>query len=144
MRLDVGPVAPMSAVAWMEWVRGTLSELGRAAASSDGPSIDALAHLRRHLEQWIPRKVATDETLRWSTDIDPDELEYLVHTFYTLEVRMAPEVRRGKGNGIPDEGRTFHLVLVRALLDTLESVSPSRAAFVDQLRWSWPSAVEAS
>jgi hypothetical protein len=34
----------------------------------------------------------------------------------------------------------FYLVLVRDLLHALEMEGTGRAAFVDQLRWGWPSA----
>lgn len=54
-------------------------------------------------------------------------------------------LRSSEANGwvAHDEGRVFYVVLVRALLHAVEAESPDRAAFVEQLRSSWPSAVEA-
>jgi hypothetical protein len=79
----------------------------------------------------------------WQVDVDPDELEYLVHAIFSLDIELSDEGGQVEGPGAPTEGRTFHLVLVRALLHALETESPSRAEFVDQLRSSWPAAAEA-
>ena len=51
--------------------------------------------------------------------------------------RRSPRARSGAN-------RTFYLMLVRALLHALESQSAGRAAFVTQLRSSWPIAAEAN
>lgn len=143
MRVDVGPVEPVSAEAWIEWVRPALGELDAGSESDGGPPGEVLTHLLPYLEQWATRNGATGETLRWTGDIDPDELEYLVHAFHRLDGCLSPPLRRGQDDALTDEGRLFYLVLLHALLHALESESPSRAAFVDQLRSSWPSAAEA-
>lgn len=144
MRLYVGPVAPASAVAWIEWAHeafgGLHSERAPRVAPCADVSVDAIDNF---LDQWKPRTRIIDDAFRWEADVDPDELEYLVHAFFNLDARLLAEVDQGARPGAPDEGRVFYLVLVRALLHALETESPGRAAFVDQLRWSWPSAVEA-
>lgn len=129
MMLDVGPVAPASARAWIDWAHGISGELDE---------------VQPYLEQWTPCACTSDTTFRWCADVDPDELEYLVQAFVSLDTGLWAEVQRGEGTDVPDEGRDFHLVLVRALLHALESEGPVRAQFADQLRWSWPSAAEAS
>ena len=143
MRVELGPIAPVNAVAWLTWVRDALDEPDPASDRGDDHADDVLAHVRGYLEQCRSRNVAADETLRLNMDIEPDELEYLVHAFHTLDARLLSDLRGDDGQCVPDEGRRFHVVLVRDLLRALEGVDPSRAAFADQLRSSWPSGAEA-
>lgn len=141
MRLDVGPVAPASAVAWMTWAQKALTRLNAqppSRTSSTGVLADAGSYLRR----WMPCTGSLPESLHWHPEVDPDEVEYLVHAFFNLDTQLSDEARRGMSEP-PREGRTFYRVLVGALLHALETQSPSRAAFVTQLRSSWPIAVEA-
>ena len=143
MRLEVGPVAPASAVAWMDWADEVFGELRNEPPTAVSPPAPMFADIGRYLEQWMPRARILDEPFRWQAEIDPDIVEYLVHALFNLDTQLLAEVRRGERPGPPEEGRLFYLVLVRALLHALEVESPARAAFVDQLRSSWPSAVVA-
>ena len=143
MRLDVGPVEPASAAAWIQWADETLAALrqrsGTGAASLPAEVLD---ELRRYVEQWKPKARSMHRNFRWHGEIEPDELEHLVHAFFTLDAQLSHELQ-GERSAAPDRGRDFYLVLVRALLHALEMDSPSRAAFADQLRSSWPIAVAA-
>lgn len=144
MRLDVGPVPAASAVAWIDWadeVFGVLRDEPPTRVSLPAAAFD---HIGGYLEQWMPLTRKVDEPFRWSAEIDPDRLEYLVHALFTLDARLLAEAQRGERPGSPEEGRLFYLVLVRDLLHALEMEDPARAGFVDQLRWSWPSAAVAS
>jgi hypothetical protein len=127
----------------MEWAGEALGGLSSRPASWIPPSpvvfVDAVSYVQR----WMPCTDSLPETIRWQAEVDPDELEYLVHAFFSLDTQLPEEVRRGVPEA-PDESRTFYLVLVRALLHALETQSPSRAAFVAQLRSSWPIADEAN
>ena len=140
MKLDVGPVAPASAVVWMKWVDVVCADLDSAPPSPTSPSTAGFVEAVSCLERWMPRTGGLRGTVRWQPDVDPDELEYLAHAFFKLDTQLSDEV----ASPAPPEGRAFYLVLVRALLHALETESPSRAAFVDQLRSSWPTAAEAS
>lgn len=140
--LDVGPVAPASAVAWMEWADETFGELRRRPPSIGPRSREALDGIERYFEQWTARTRIRDEAFRWHTDIDPDELEYLLCALVSLDARLSGEAQRGQWRPDCGEGRLFFLVLVRALLHALETTTPGRAAFADQLRAGWPSADE--
>jgi hypothetical protein len=139
MRVDMGPVAPAAATAWIEWANLSLAVHGpdRGSYRSLGGLLDD--EVGRYLERCTP-PVGAGNTRRWQVDIDPDELEYLLHGVFRLEARLADEVRRGERTGPPAEGWDFFLVLVRDLLRALEAESPGRAAFADQLRSSWPTA----
>ena len=143
MRLDVGPVAPASAIAWMEWADEALGGLSSRPASGPFPSSSVFVDAASYLQRWMPCTGRLPTTLRWQADVDPDELEYLVHAFFNLDTQLSKEAGAGEPDA-PQEGRTFYLVLVRAILHALETQSPGRAAFVAQLRSSWPVAAEAN
>ena len=142
MRLDVGPVAPAGAVAWMEWADEALEGLSARPASGLSPSPSVFVDAASYLQRWMPCTGRLPKTLRWQADVDPDELEYLVHAFFKLDTQLSKQVGAGVP-AAPRESRTFYVVLVRALLHALEAQSPARAAFVAQLRSSWPVAAEA-
>ncbi len=144
MIVDVGPVAPASAVAWMAWADATFGELRKRHPGSTVSLIGGLDDIEHYFRHWLPRTCILNEAFRWHAEVDPDELEYLFHALFNLDARLVAEVHRGERQDVPDEGRMFYLVLVRALLHALETESPGRAAFVDQLRSSWPVAAEAS
>lgn len=141
VNLDVGPVTPASAVAWIEWADEILAELRMDRPSTVPLCAEHLDGIEQYFEQWLPRARVQEEAFRWDTEIDPDELEYLLCALFRLDSQLAPEAQRRSSC---DEGRPFFLVLVRALLHGLETHSPGRAAFVDQLRSTWPTAAEVS
>jgi hypothetical protein len=144
VRLEVGPIERATAAAWIHWADETLGQLRRQSATGACVSAEAVDDLRYYLEQWKPVARSTHDSFRWHGEIDPDQLEYLVHTFFNLDVQLSHEDRRqGEWSPPPGSARAFYLVLVRALLHALELESPARAAFVDQLRSCWPVAVEA-
>ena len=138
MRVDVGPVARASAVAWIEWADG-FSETIRA-----GMCPPLLIGAGGYLQQWKRSDVSAGSTFRWHTNVDPDQLEYLIHGLLRLDAQVAAEVEDGRQRPAPDQGREFYLVLVRDLLYALEMEGTGRAAFVDQLRCCWPIAAEAN
>jgi len=144
VRLDVGPVAPASAVAWLGWADEVYGDFASCPASallaSTGLAVDVVSYLHR----WMAHAAAVDNIYRWQAEVDPDELEYLVHAFCSLDAQMSGDGVVGELPPLPEEGRAFYLVLVGALLHALETESRSRAAFVDQLRSCWPSAAEAN
>ena len=143
MRLDVGPVAPASAVAWIDWADEVFGELRNKPWTRASLPASVFDEIGGYLDQWMPRTRIVDKPFRWHAEIDPDELEYLVHALFNLDTRLLAEAQRGELPRSPEEGQLFYLVLVRALLYALEVESPARAAFVDQLRSSWPSAAVA-
>ena len=140
VELDVGPVPPASAAAWMEWAELTFAELRSGPPSRTTFYAEALEGIERYFKQWMPQASVPDEAFRWRAQIDPDELEYLLCALLRLDARG--DARRGQRRPAYDEGRVFFVVLVRALMHALETESPGRAAFAEQLRSAWPSAAE--
>ena len=143
MRVDVGPVSRASAVAWITWVDEVCGEL-RNDPSRGLSCPPLLFGAGGYLQQWKRSDLSAGGTLRWHAEVDPDQLEYLIHGLLRLDAQLAAEVEGGGQPPAPDEGREFHLVLVRDLLYALEMEGTGRAAFVDQLRCCWPSAAAAS
>lgn len=143
MRVDVGPVARASAVAWISWADEVCRDL-RNDPSTGFSCPPLLFGPGGYLAQWKSSHRTAEGTFRWHVDVDPDELEYLVHGLLRLDAQLAVEVEDGRQSPAPDEGREFYLVLVRDLLYALEMEGIGRAAFVDQLRCCWLSAAEAS
>ena len=142
MRVDVGPVARASAVAWIEWADGVCGDLRNDSSGDTCPPL--LFGAGGYLQQWKRSDLSAGGTFRWHAEVDPDQLEYLIHALLRLDAQLAAEVEHGRRPPAPDEGREFHLVLVRDLLHALEMEGTGRAAFVDQLRCCWASAAEAS
>ena len=138
----MGPVAPTSAAAWTCWARETIAELRGHAGTPAALPADVLDDVSLYVESWAGANCGGD-IFHWQVDVDPDELEYLTNALYNLDLRLADEARRAPELAAPSEARAFHLMLVQALLFALAQVGPSRAAFVEQLRPSWPVAVEA-
>ena len=135
VRVCVGPVAPTSAEAWIGWAREMIETLRRQPGTAVKLPAEVLDDVASYVESWAGANRPGD-VFRWQVDVDPDELEYLTNALYNLDLRLADEAA-------PAEARAFHIVLVQALLFALAQESPSRAAFVQQLRPSWPVAAEA-
>lgn len=134
VRVCVGPVAPTSAEAWIGWAGEMIEALRRQPETAVKLPAQVLDDVAAYVESWAGANRPGD-LFRWQVDVDPDELEYLTNALYNLDLRLADEAA-------PAEARAFHLVLVQALLFALAQESPSRAAFVEQLRPSWPVAAE--
>lgn len=141
VRLDLGPVAPASLIAWIAWVDEVVGEFGNDP-SRKLPCAELLCGADGYLEQWRRPDHSVGGTFRWHADVDPDELEYLLHGLLSLDARLARDVGESERLPAPCGGRDFYVVLVRDLLHALELEGPGRAAFVDQLRCCWPSAVK--
>lgn len=139
----MGPVEPASATAWIQWAGATLAELRLSSGTGASLPVEVVDELRHYVEQWRRESRSTRGSFRWHGEIDPEELEHLVHAFFTLDGQLSPEIHAERSTA-KDRGRDFYLVLVRALLHALETESPGRAAFADQLRSSWPIAAAAT
>lgn len=142
MRLEVGPVEPESAAAWIDWADETSRKLRVWSATGVTLPADVVDDLRLHLARWKRGARSKNDRYRWHGEIDVDQLEYLVHAFVRLDAELSGGFPRSERSPVPVEARDFYLVLVRAILHALELDSPCRAAFADQLRSSWQVAVE--
>ena len=143
MRLYVGPVAPDSVVAWAEWAHTVLDDLRHDCRAGACLSARVLDDIEAYVAEWERTTGNSGGAFRWQSDVHPDHLEYLTNALYNLDLRLAADGEPSAAAALSVEGRLFHLVLVRALLTALAGESPTHAAFVDQMRASWPTAAEA-
>ena len=143
MRLYVGPVAPDSVLAWAQWVHDVLDHLRNDLRSGACLSARVLDDIEAYVAEWERTTGGSDGAFRWQSEVGADDLEYLTNALYHLDLRLAADGEPGRTVTLSPAGHLFHLVLVRALLTALADESPTRAAFVDQIRASWPTAAEA-
>lgn len=120
-----------------------LGQLRTQPATTPSLCAQVVDDLDAYVNQWAQASGTCNGSFRWQTEIDPDELEYVTYAFYNLDLRLCEHVGRQESVPGPPEGRTFYLVLVRALLDALAGEGAARAAFAEQLRLVWLSAAQA-
>jgi len=114
-----------------------IAEMRRQPESAVTLAGQVLDDVSLSVDAWAGAK-CTGDVFSWLVDVDPDEFEYLTNALYNLDLRRADEA----GRAAPAEAPAFHLMLVRALLFALAQDGPSRSAFVEQLRPSWPVAAD--
>jgi len=61
VRLDVGPVAPASAVAWMDWADEVFGELRNEPPTRVSLPAAVFDDIGGYLEQWMPRTRIVDK-----------------------------------------------------------------------------------
>jgi hypothetical protein len=139
VQVDIGPVAASSATPFIEYARAVLDGHG---LDDDEPvdtrvGSEVVASFRRYLDQWA-RIAKRGGEFKWSTELDLEEMEYLVHAFYRIATRAnAAAEARGRFY-MPPEGEAFYMSLVHGLLDALESAGTPAAEFAEELRQFWP------
>ena len=138
MRVDVGPVEPTSARAWIGWAREMLGTLRHEPAATPTLTAEVLDDVGDYVDSWAGAASNGAGAFRWHVEIHPDELEYLTNSLYNVDLRLADQARPRPGRAEPTEGRAFHVVLVDSLLFALAQAGASQAAFAEQLRPFWP------
>jgi hypothetical protein len=138
VKVNVGPVEPACAHAWIGWVQEMLGVLRREAVATLTLTDQVLDDVGAYVDRWCGAAHLDADAFRWHADVHPDELEYLTNCLYNLDRRLADQTRMCSARREPIEGRSFHVVLVDALLFALAHAGPSQAAFAEQLRSSWP------
>jgi hypothetical protein len=139
VQVDIGPVPASSAAAWIEYARAVLEGYG---LDDDEPvdkhvGAEVVATFRSYLDEWA-RISKRGGDFKWSTEIELEQVEYLVHAFYRLAMRAnAAAEARGRFY-MPPEGEAFYMSLVHGLLDGLESTGTPAAEFAEELRQFWP------
>jgi hypothetical protein len=135
MHVELGPLPSSSASAWVRYAREVLvtPRAHDAETLPDG----VREGFERYLNEW-DKAASAGPSFRWATDVDPELVEYLVHAFYRVAVRLSEEAERRGGKLAPPEGDLFYETLVRALLDAMSRETPAAAEFADHLRAFWP------
>ncbi|HEX9992094.1 MAG TPA: hypothetical protein VGB14_04115 [Acidimicrobiales bacterium] len=138
MLVEVGPVPAASVLAWTSYAGSVVDDL-RDLADDVAPPVDlaALDAFARYLDEW--RAVAQRcDPFRWSADLDPATVEYLLHAWFVVANRLAASAERRGVVLSPAEGEPFYQAVVGAVLDALAGEGRSPAQFSDHLRSFWP------
>lgn len=135
MHVQLGPLPSESAVAWVGYARQVL--ITKRAHDAETLPEDIRSAFTGYLDEWA-RAAAKGPELRWETEVDDELLEYLVHAFYRVAVRLSEEAERRGGRASPPEGDIFYTALVRSLLDAMADETAAAAEFSDHLRAFWP------
>jgi hypothetical protein len=134
VHVEVGPVTPESARAWVAYAGETLEEL-RALPHIEAVAgaLDSFAEL---LDAWRPI-AARAEPFRWVSDQPAERVKYLLNALYWSGIIVEREAPAGRAHLRPPEADEFHFVLVHAALAALEQESEADAQFVAGLRGVW-------
>jgi hypothetical protein len=136
--VEVGPVASASAIAWVGYARAVLSGFGlRGANVEDDVGAEVVQAFRVYLAEWEATAASSSE-FKWSADVDPESVQYLVHAFYRVAQRLADAAEQRGTRLMPPEAEAFNISLVTGLLDSLEAEGEPMAAFAEELRGFWP------
>jgi hypothetical protein len=138
MRVQVGPVASGSVTMWVAYARTVLAQaISRHDADLGRIPLEALDGFERFLDTWDDLADRDTEFL-WIADVDPEQIEYLAHTWFGLARALANQAERRGFPVSPPEGDEFYQALLHALLDGLAQEGRSLAEFAEQLRDEWP------
>ncbi|MGZ8765471.1 MAG: hypothetical protein ACXW2C_07260 [Acidimicrobiia bacterium] len=134
MNVEVGPVSHASAVAWLDYATEALADLRTAPASPVSPhALELFADL---LAEW--RAIAaTDDRWRWTAEMAPEKVEFLIRALYEAGLVIEHESAAKRARLRPPEADEFHVVLVECVLAALEAEGGSSAQFVESLRNEW-------
>jgi hypothetical protein len=134
VNVEVGPVSHASAVAWLDYADEALADLRTAPESPVPPH--ALALFADLLAEW--RAIAaTDARWRWTAEMPPEKVEFLIRALYEAGLVIERESEAKRARLRPSEADEFHIVLVECVLSALEAEGGSNAQFVESLRDEW-------
>ena len=134
MKIEIGPVAHASALAWLDYATEAIADLRRVAPKSLTPSaIDGFESL---IAAWRIAAVQPGP-FHWATDEPPERVEFLMKAMYQAGLEIEDGIQHHGMRLRPAAADEFHIVLVRQVLDTLRLESRSNAEFVDSLRNDW-------
>ena len=134
MKIEIGPVARASALAWLDYASVAIADLRRVAPKTLTPSaIDGFESL---IAQW---RIAAAQSgpFHWQTDESPERVEFLMKALYQAGLEIEDGMQHHGMRLRPATADEFHIVLVRQVLDTLKLEGRSNAEFVDSLRNDW-------
>ena len=134
MKIEIGPVARASALAWLDYASVAIADLRRVAPKTLTPSaIDGFESL---IAQW---RIAAAQSgpFHWQTDESPERVEFLMKALYQAGLEIEDGIQHHGMRLRPATADEFHIVLVRQVLDTLRLEGRSNAEFVESLRNDW-------
>lgn len=141
MRLQVGPIASSSVLAWVDYAREAIDDIVSDPFETpfDPAVLDAF---RSYLDTW-EREARRGDEFSWEQDIPAEVAEYQVHAFHQMVSRlaMAAELR---GEALqPQEAEPFYQALVAGVIDALLVEGDAAAEYGVHLRSFWPGFADA-
>lgn len=137
MRVQVGPLASGSVTIWVAYARTVLAQALAHPGSHAPLAAEAIDAFEDFLDLWDDAARDTTEFV-WSTEVDPERVEYLAHVWFRLAAELADEAEARGFPLSPPEGDEFYQALVSAVLDALAHEGRSTFEFAEQLREEWP------
>ena len=134
MKIEIGPVARASALAWLDYAADAVIDLRRVAPKTlTRSAIDGFESL---IATWRIA-AARPGPFHWQTDEPPERVEFLMKALYQAGLEIEDGIEHHGMRLRPATADEFHIVLVRQVLDTLRLEGRSNAEFVDSLRNDW-------
>jgi len=140
MLVEVGPVPSASALAYIAFSRGMLTELvARHGKETPSVSPEMAGEFEHTLDRW--EEIArSGPVFMWTYERDVEEIEYRFVAFVRLVLEGDP-LGRTSERVIDDETelrRPFRVALVNGTLGALEREGGGSAALAAELRADWP------
>ena len=138
MRVQVGPIPSGGVGIWSAYARTVMAQLMTHPEHDDVVlDDDVIEAFDRYLAQWEDL-AAEQTTFLWTTDVEPERVEFLGQAFFSIAESLARAAERRGYPISPPEGEEFYQALVKGFLDALAHEGRSRLEFSEQLRDEWP------
>ena len=134
VHIELGPASSVSARAWVEYADETLAAVRQLEGIAIAP--DAFDRFEALLESWRPI-TERDEPFHWEFDESPEQAAFLMEALFRVGLIVEAAATEGRARLRPPEADEFHVMLVHAVLATLEVDSAASSHFVDELRVQW-------
>lgn len=123
---------------WVLYARTVLAQaLTHPGTPGETLPPEAVERFEHYLDAWED-VAALDTEFVWIDDVDPEEIEFLAHTWFGLARDLAEEAEQRGYPLAPPEGDEFYQALLTALLDALTAEGRSMREFSEMLRAQWP------
>jgi hypothetical protein len=135
VKLEVGPISHVSAVAWLDYATEALTDLRRLPdAQLPAKALDTFGDL---VAAWRAIVDHDAGAFRWRDDVPPERAEFLMRALYEAGLVIERASAAGESRLRPHEADEFHRVLIDCVLSTLEGEAPSSAQFAEAMRAEW-------
>lgn len=137
MEVTVGPIPAPSVVSYVTYARKCLRAF-MASPDAAGFPPEVAETFERYHDRWDLLAHDSD-VVRWSEDIDAEELRWLVHMFARVARWVADDpVYPAEELGA---GMEFYTALVNALLTALEACGGTDRDLAEELRCNFPGVI---
>lgn len=133
MLVEIGPVPSDCVHAWVAYAREVIDALREDPGEVPRRALDRFTS---YVDEWSSA-ARRDDPFRWSGEVSPELLEYLVEALFRTERRAGSDVVAGRRRSLPPDAEKFNTLLVRTLLGALAESGREPARWVEQLRHEW-------